>query len=162
MGFLRIQAIPPPFQKGAHLGRFRPLSSSFNLGPIGRRLTLTLVVLVTGVALVTGLVLFRLTERTIDRQLGTRLRSVALLAGYYIMGVSQMALELMDSSAHPDLAPESKETWEPYYSDLMNRMNKTWHDWGSHAFFHHINAIFVGEQVLARVRSGLVRLECIS
>lgn len=66
--------------------RLRRLSSFLSLGPIGRRLTLTFVVLVSGVALGTGLVLFRLTERTIDRQLGTRLESVALLVASGIDG----------------------------------------------------------------------------
>ena len=74
---------------------------------------------------------------------------------YYIDGVSRMALELIDklrTSPRPALDPSSIADCETYYMELMTRFNTVWHHWGSHAFFHHINAVFGYQPVVAQPR----------
>lgn len=75
---------------------------------------------------------------------------------YYIDGVSRMALKLVDelrASPRPALDAFSAADCEAYYSKLMAQFNEVWHDWGSDAFLHHINAVFGYQPVVARPRS---------
>jgi len=72
---------------------------------------------------------------------------------YYIMGVSKMALELIENlrpSPRPALDVNSIHEYERYYSHLMFKQNEVWQNFGSHAFFHHINAIFGYVPLIAR------------
>jgi hypothetical protein len=74
---------------------------------------------------------------------------------YYIMGVSQMALELVDNLRHsprPAYDVVSINDCETYYTLIMNRFIEVWQNWGSHAFFHHINAVFGFMPVVAQPR----------
>lgn len=82
---------------------------------------------------------------------------------YYIMGVSQMALELIANlrpSPRPSLDKISVEDCEIYYTQIMTKVSEVWQKWGSHAFFHHINAIFGYVPVVAQPRqvSGLMAI----
>lgn len=64
---------------------------------------------------------------------------------YYIMGVSQMSLGLVDNIRHsprPTYDATLINDYETYYTTIMTNFIQVWQNWGSHAFFHHINAIF--------------------
>ena len=72
---------------------------------------------------------------------------------YFIMGTSQMALELianLQDSSRPDLESASINECELYYSQLMVKFIDVWKTWGSHAFFHHINAVFGYSPLIAK------------
>lgn len=71
----------------------------------------------------------------------------------YIMGVSAMALELLSSLPRdpvPVLDPAAVDECAAYFEHLAGEFNAVWQQHGSHAFFHHINAIFGYTPVLAR------------
>jgi len=77
---------------------------------------------------------------------------------YYIMGVSQMALDLIENlrtSPRPALDISSIHQQELYYTQLMIKQKEVWQNWGSTAFFHHINAIFGYEPLIAQPRGFL-------
>lgn len=72
---------------------------------------------------------------------------------YYIMGVSQMALELianLHDSSRTTLDVSSINDCEIYYTQLMTKLTNVWQNCGSHAFFHHINAVFGYMPVIAK------------
>lgn len=73
----------------------------------------------------------------------------------FIMGVSDMLLELVaqvkSTMPNTDLSRPIDEI-ERYYSNLNDRISTIWQRYGSHAFFHHINALFGYEPVAARPR----------
>lgn len=74
---------------------------------------------------------------------------------YYIMGVSQMVLDLVDrlrTFPRPAFNGLSVKNYEDYYTNLMAELTNVWKNWGSHAFFHHMNAIFGYERLIARPR----------
>lgn len=74
---------------------------------------------------------------------------------HYMHGVSEMMLDLAGSLAaapRPAMQVAELPALEDYYSELMLQMNCTWHDHGSHAFLHHINALFGYSSVAATVR----------
>jgi len=79
---------------------------------------------------------------------------------YYINGVSQMLLELMRHlktqvpGKMPSITsnPPLNEV-ESFYIDLNNRLMAAWQNEGSHAFFHHINALFGHVPLIAQPRT---------
>lgn len=72
------------------------------------------------------------------------------------MGVSDMLLELVaqvkSTMPDTDLSGPISEI-QRYYSNLNDRISIIWRRYGSHAFFHHINALFGYEPVAARPRT---------
>lgn len=71
---------------------------------------------------------------------------------YYIMGVSQMWLELISQ-----MQTESRVTTNTtlqqqleQYQRLQEQINQIWNAEGQHAFLHHLNAIFGYQPVLIR------------
>lgn len=74
---------------------------------------------------------------------------------YYIMGTCQMVLDLMDrlrTSSRPPFNNTSINDYENYYAKLMAEVTSVWQNHGSHAFFHHINAIFGYVPLIAQPR----------
>jgi hypothetical protein len=64
---------------------------------------------------------------------------------HYIMGVSRTVLALLEGlgdrgAVCVDLT--SIQSCECYYTALMERLSALWQEWGSHAFLHHLNAVF--------------------
>jgi hypothetical protein len=75
---------------------------------------------------------------------------------HYISGVSRMALDLIDrvrSAPRPALDRVSFKDCEAYYTETESALDAIWTEWGSHAFFHHINAVFGYKPVVARPAS---------
>ena len=64
---------------------------------------------------------------------------------YYIMGVSQMWLNLVaqvaDDNLKSDSPPSIKEI-ETFYKQVNKTMTDLWQKQGRHAFMHHLNALF--------------------
>jgi hypothetical protein len=64
---------------------------------------------------------------------------------YYIMGVSQMWLSLIEEHAQ-SLAKEAPEAitgdLQAFYAKINEKMTATWENEGRHAFLHHLNALF--------------------
>jgi hypothetical protein len=70
---------------------------------------------------------------------------------YFIMGASQLWLDLMDQfAARRTLGPPPKDLdgLIHYYKDLDHHMTTTWQQEGRHALLHHLNALF-GYKTLA-------------
>jgi hypothetical protein len=64
---------------------------------------------------------------------------------YFIMGASQLWLDLMDQFAAAQTMsspPEGLDGLIDYYKDLDARMTATWQQEGRHALLHHLNALF--------------------
>jgi len=74
---------------------------------------------------------------------------------YYINGCSEMFLcliEYLRDAAQADINENNISEIEKLYKEINNRLIFIWQKNGSHAFFHHINAIFGYEPLLARPR----------
>lgn len=72
---------------------------------------------------------------------------------YYINGCCKMFLDLIEllrNSSHTDVEEKGISKLESFYTEINNRLIKVWQEHGSHAFFHHINAIFGYEPLLAK------------
>lgn len=63
---------------------------------------------------------------------------------YYIKGVSEMLIDLIEQlkQTGPTQTGNDLRGAEAYYSSLNDRMNSLWLKEGSHAFLHHLNALF--------------------
>lgn len=62
---------------------------------------------------------------------------------YYIMGVSQMWLSLIDQYVIDIQSVDaSVEDLQDLYKKVNAKMIETWQDEGHHALFHHLNALF--------------------
>jgi hypothetical protein len=64
---------------------------------------------------------------------------------YYIMGVSQMWLNLIAQVADDDMksdSPSSIKEIEAFYKQVEETMTDLWQKQGRHAFMHHLNALF--------------------
>lgn len=80
---------------------------------------------------------------------------------FFIMGVSEMLLELIEQIKENTLPPDLSipiNSIESYYSKLNNRLSYIWQYNGQHAFFHHINALFGYVPLLVKPRtfSGII------
>jgi hypothetical protein len=70
---------------------------------------------------------------------------------YYIMGVSQMWLNLIAQVADDDLKsdpPSSIEEMETFYKQVNETVTDLWQKQGRHAFMHHLNALFGYEPLI--------------
>ena len=70
---------------------------------------------------------------------------------YYIMGVSQMWLNLIAQVADDDLKsdpPSSIEEMETFYKHVNETVTDLWQKQGRHAFMHHLNALFGYEPLI--------------
>jgi hypothetical protein len=70
---------------------------------------------------------------------------------YYIMGVSQMWLDLISEVAKDNLestAPASLEEIEAFYQQVNKTLTDLWQQEGRHAFMHHLNALFGYEPLI--------------
>lgn len=62
---------------------------------------------------------------------------------YFIMGVSQMWLDLIDRFAEDGRTkPSSLEETQAFYLEIDKVVRETWAKEGGHAFLHHLNAVF--------------------
>ena len=64
---------------------------------------------------------------------------------YYIMGVSQMWLNLITQAADDNLKsdpPASTKEIETFYRQVNETVTDLWQKQGRHAFMHHLNALF--------------------
>jgi hypothetical protein len=64
---------------------------------------------------------------------------------YYIKGVSEMFLALIEQFRIQSSSTNNQTDFaliETFYIDLNKRLTLLWQQEGSHAFFHHINALF--------------------
>lgn len=72
---------------------------------------------------------------------------------YFIHGASQMLLNLTEQvrvEANPGGILTRLTEAESLYIRLNNELAHIWQQWGSHAFFHHINELFGYVPVIAR------------
>ncbi len=71
---------------------------------------------------------------------------------YYIMGASQMWLNLIAEIAAEKLAddpaPSSIEEIEAFYQQVDETITDLWQKEGRHAFMHHLNALFEYEPLI--------------
>jgi hypothetical protein len=70
---------------------------------------------------------------------------------YYIMGVSQMWLNLIAQVADDDLKsdpPSSIEEMDTFYKQVNQTVTDLWQKQGRHAFMHHLNALFGYEPLI--------------
>jgi hypothetical protein len=68
---------------------------------------------------------------------------------YFIMGVCQMWLDLIDQFAEDGRQkPSSLDEVEAFYLEIDKNVQETWEKEGGHAYFHHLNAIFGYNPVL--------------
>jgi hypothetical protein len=78
---------------------------------------------------------------------------------YFIMGVSQMWLNLIAEYAEKALSGEnfsSLEDVKDVYSQINDSITKTWQEEGRHAMLHHLNALF-GYEPIAVYEKRLLR-----
>ncbi|KPJ49011.1 hypothetical protein AMJ40_06430 [candidate division TA06 bacterium DG_26] len=72
---------------------------------------------------------------------------------HYVMGASEMLLELVDSikkrKAHLEPCASIQEI-ERYYVNLDTNLGQLWCNYGAHAFLHHLNALFRYVPVLVK------------
>jgi hypothetical protein len=69
----------------------------------------------------------------------------------YIMGVSQMWLDLISEIANEKLertSPASLEEIETFYQQVNETITDLWQKEGRHAFMHHLNALFGYEPLI--------------
>jgi hypothetical protein len=74
---------------------------------------------------------------------------------YFIMGVSQLWLHLMDAFAATEPAgppPRDLPALRQYYQKMDERMTATWQQEGRHALLHHLNALFGYERLAVFMR----------
>lgn len=72
---------------------------------------------------------------------------------YYIQGCSKLFLyliEFLKGNIQADFDDKNISKIESFYTELNNRISEIWQKHGSHAFFHHINAIFGYVPLLAK------------
>ena len=70
---------------------------------------------------------------------------------YFIMGVCQMWIELIEEIAKKELDSKRRINFSKIpdvYKKINNTINQTWRDEGGHSLLHHLNAIFGYESVL--------------
>jgi len=70
---------------------------------------------------------------------------------YYIMGISRMWLAMIEEIVRQNPVPEnftSIDQLEDYYRGINEAINRIWHEEGSHAFLHHLRALFGYEPVV--------------
>lgn len=77
---------------------------------------------------------------------------------YFIMGVSQMWLKLIEEVSAEDPLPEYSDMTAvlDYYRTVNDRVNTLWREQGQHAYLHHLNALF-GYQPLVIQETNLKR-----
>lgn len=64
---------------------------------------------------------------------------------YYIMGVSEMWLRLVDEIATRDIAKYEFDNYQDildFYTHVDEEVSNIWRTEGNHAFLHHLNALF--------------------
>jgi hypothetical protein len=64
---------------------------------------------------------------------------------YFIMGVSEMWLRLIDELVQQDIAKVSFSNYQDvlsFYAGIEKKVDDTWRDEGGHALLHHLNALF--------------------
>lgn len=62
---------------------------------------------------------------------------------YFIMGVSQMWLDLINQFAEDGrLKPSSLVEMGPFYQEIDKNVREAWEKEGGHAYLHHLNAVF--------------------
>jgi hypothetical protein len=74
---------------------------------------------------------------------------------YFIMGVSQLWLGLMDGFASGELLgppPKDLPALIEYYKEMDDRMTSAWQQEGRHALLHHLNALFGYERLAIFMR----------
>jgi hypothetical protein len=71
---------------------------------------------------------------------------------YYIMGVSEMLLNLIEQikQSHSSYDDNDISSVESYYVELNNKLIDVWYHEGSHVFLHHLNALFGYFPLIAR------------
>lgn len=73
---------------------------------------------------------------------------------YFIQGTSEMLLDLIEQlrvqTTSGGIRTSTLADVESLYVDLNDRLTRIWQRSGSHAFFHHINALFAGVPVVAQ------------
>ncbi len=70
---------------------------------------------------------------------------------YYIMGVSQMWLELIEELAKSEIKEKNSQIIDDYlryYQKINTLLTNTWQNEGYSAFLHHLNAIFGYQPVM--------------
>lgn len=75
---------------------------------------------------------------------------------YYIKGVSEMLLDLIEQIRLQSNSIDTQADFaliESFYIDLNERLMLLWQQQGSHAFFHHINALFGYVPLVAKPRN---------
>lgn len=77
---------------------------------------------------------------------------------WFIMGVSQSWLRLIDETKANRPPPEATSTSDllEYYRDLHEEVSSLWREHGQHAYLHHLNAVF-GYQLLIIRETNLKR-----
>jgi len=70
---------------------------------------------------------------------------------YYIMGVSEMLLNMIEQLKKLEAEFDNNDikSIESHYTELNNKLNSVWRNDGSHAFLHHINALFSYSPIIA-------------
>jgi hypothetical protein len=71
---------------------------------------------------------------------------------YFIMGVSEMWLDLVDKVAgetSPAPGPSTKDL-KNFYARVNENISALWRDQGQHAFLHHLSGVFGYERMLIR------------
>jgi len=74
---------------------------------------------------------------------------------HFIMGASEMCVALVGELKAADDTPDPSEgtmVLERYYEELSERLNNSWQQDGSHAYLHHLNALFGHTPVLLKPR----------
>ena len=74
---------------------------------------------------------------------------------YFIMGACETFVELLAHCRPLDVLNEKLNTIsevEKFYSELHKTISDVWEDEGSHAFLHHLNAIFAYEPIVPKAR----------
>lgn len=78
---------------------------------------------------------------------------------YFIMGVSEMWLRLIDELIKQNANNSDNSDIEDdlaFYQTISTKLDETWRDEGGHAFLHHLNALF-GYQETIMTERRLVR-----
>lgn len=78
---------------------------------------------------------------------------------YFIMGVSDMWLRLIDELVQQDSGKVSFSDYNDvlsFYADIEKKVNEVWRTEGNHAFLHHLNALF-GYQETIVIERKLMR-----
>jgi hypothetical protein len=83
--------------------------------------------------------------------------SIARSWPYFIMGVSQLWLKLVAETSvelHKE-APSSNKDLLNHYRMVHNQVTALWENEGTHAFLHHLNALFAYQPTLVREQRAL-------